>query len=41
MPWFLMFPIAMAGHFIMESQMLRGIKRRAEGKYSKSGSKNL
>jgi hypothetical protein len=33
MPWFLMVPVAMTGHLLMESQMLRGIKRRAEGRY--------
>jgi hypothetical protein len=31
-PWFLMVPIAMLGHLLMESKMLKGIKRRAEGK---------
>jgi hypothetical protein len=30
MPWFIMLPIASAGHSIMESHMLRGIKWRAE-----------
>ena len=30
MPWFAMLPIALIGHSIMESRMLRGIKRRAE-----------
>lgn len=30
MPWFLMQPIAMSGHYFMESRMLRGIKSRAE-----------
>lgn len=38
MPWFLMLPIALTGHFIMETKMLRGIKRRAEGKY---GTRNV
>lgn len=31
MPWFLMAPIAFTGHYLMESRMLSGIKRRAEG----------
>jgi hypothetical protein len=31
MPWFLIAPIAMLGHLFMETKMLRGIKRRAEG----------
>jgi hypothetical protein len=30
LPWFLMALIAMTGHYIMESRMLYGIKRRAE-----------
>jgi proline iminopeptidase len=29
-PWPLMLPFAMAGHYFMESRMLKGIKRRAE-----------
>ena len=29
-PWFLILPIAMTGHYFMESRMLRGIKSRAE-----------
>ncbi len=32
MPWFLMAPIVMIGHLLMETKMLRGIKRRAEVK---------
>lgn len=32
MPWFLMAPIAMLGHLLMETKMLRGIKKRAEGR---------
>lgn len=30
MPWFLLLPIALTGHYFMESRMLLGIKRRAE-----------
>lgn len=30
MPWSLMAPVAMTGHYIMERRMLRGIKKRAE-----------
>lgn len=30
MPWPLMAPIAITGHYLMESRMLHGIKRRAE-----------
>jgi hypothetical protein len=30
MPWFLMAPIALTGHYFMESHMLRGIKWRVE-----------
>jgi hypothetical protein len=30
MPWFLMAPFALTGHYFMESRMLRGIKRRVE-----------
>jgi hypothetical protein len=29
-PWDLMMPIALIGHYVMESQMLRGLKWRAE-----------
>ena len=35
MPWFLIAPIAMTGHLIMETKMLRGIKKRAEVKVLK------
>ncbi|MGZ3839572.1 MAG: hypothetical protein ACXVBI_13440 [Flavisolibacter sp.] len=30
MPWWLMAPIALAGHYLMEARMLQGIKKRAE-----------
>lgn len=30
MPWFVVQPIAMSGHYFMESRMLRGIKKRVE-----------
>lgn len=30
MPWALLLPVAGLGHYLMESRMLRGIKRRAE-----------
>jgi hypothetical protein len=30
MPWFIIAPIALTGHAIMEGKMLKGIKRRAE-----------
>lgn len=30
MPWFLVAPIALAGHYFMETRMLHGIKRRVE-----------
>lgn len=34
MPWFLVLPVALLGHYVMESHMLRGIKARAEGTQS-------
>ena len=33
MPWFLIAPVAMTGHLIMESKMLRGIRKRAESQF--------
>jgi hypothetical protein len=30
MPWFLIQPFALTGHYMMESRMLKGIKRRVE-----------
>lgn len=30
MPWFVLLPVAIIGHSIMESRMLRGIKKRVE-----------
>jgi len=30
MPWFLLIPMALAGHYFMEHRMLRGIKSRVE-----------
>lgn len=30
LPWWLMAPVALTGHYLMEARMLNGIKRRAE-----------
>ncbi len=34
LPLPLLFPVAMSGHYVMESRMLRGIKRRAERRWA-------
>jgi hypothetical protein len=37
MPWSLLLPVAGFGHYLMESRMLRGIKRRAEAPLRATG----
>ncbi len=41
MPWSFMLPIAMTGHYVMESRMLTGIKARAERQWARAAKARL